>query len=227
MHTTILNLPESERPYEKFLNGGAETLSDAELLAVVIKNGTKELTSMEVAREILKGKQGNLLNLYEYSYEELCSFPGIGRVKAIQLKSIAELSRRISVTRRGYTLQMNNPESIADYYMEQMRHLRQEILMAAFFDAKCTYLGDSVISKGSVTYAYVSPKDIFRNALQKNAVLIVLLHNHPSGDPAPSREDIEITKRIRDSGILLDIQLADHIIIGDNSYYSMKENLLI
>ena len=178
-HLNMKNLPESERPYEKFLKNGASALTDAELIAVIIKNGTAKKTAMDVSVDLLAGKHKNLLNLYEYSYEELCGFEGIGKVKAIQIKCIAELSKRISQTKSGFEIRMQTPASIAEYYMEQMRHRKEEALYGAFFDAKCKFLGDSEISVGSVDYAYVSPRDIFRKALACNAVYMILLHNHP------------------------------------------------
>ena len=181
------------------------------------------MTATEVATELLRNKQSNLLNLYDFSYEELLEFPGIGKVKANQLKAVAELSKRIARTSRFQHIHMKNPASIADYYMEQMRHHKKEALVAAFFDAKCNFLGDGVISVGSTGYAYVSPKDIFRKALQQNASQIVILHNHPSGDPSPSSEDIQVTKRLKSAAEILGLSLADHIIIGDNSYMSFKE----
>lgn len=225
-HISVKELPESERPYEKFLRYGVEALSDAELLAVIIKTGTRDLSALDLARGILSCRQGNLLNLYELSFERLCEFPGIGKVKAIQLKVIAELSRRIAKTDRGYQLRLNNPLTIAEYYMEELRHLSKEILVCAYFDAKCTFLGDEKMSVGSTTYAYISPKDIFHGALIRKAVQIVLLHNHPSGDPTPSQDDILVTQRIREGALLLDLKLSDHIIIGDNRYFSFtQENL--
>lgn len=223
-HNTIKNLPESERPYEKFLLSGEESLSDAELLAIIIKSGTKNENSLEIAHRILQGNHNNLLNLYDLSYRDLMRLSGIGKVKALQLKAVAELSKRIGKTQSGYQLRMDNPSSIANYYMEQMRHRKEEILMCAFFDSKCSFLGDVIVSKGSVNYAYVSPRDIFRYALDYEAVLIVMLHNHPSGDPTPSEDDIQITRRIEKGARILELQLADHIIIGDNKYYSFKEN---
>lgn len=223
-HMNLKKLPESERPYERFQTLGAEALSDAELLAIILKTGTKELTSLDLARTLLSKCQGNLLNLYELTYEELLDQKGIGPVKAIQLKAVAELSRRIARTSRGYQLQMNNPESIADYFMEDMRHRREEVFKGAFFDAKCNFLGDETISSGSISFAYVSPMELFRKALLKNAVMIVILHNHPSGDPVPSREDMELTERIAEGAQLLGMTLADHIVIGDNRYYSFREN---
>lgn len=226
-HTTIQDLPEDERPYEKFLAKGAESLSDAELLSIILRCGTKDMTSTELARLILSGKQGNLLNLYEFSFEELLKMPGIGKVKAVQLKSVAELSRRIAATRRGYHIRLKDPASIAEYYMEQLRHLPYEQFLVAFFDAKCTFLGDAVIARGSVASAAVPPRNVFRSALICNAVMLVLVHNHPSGDPSPSGEDISLTHRLGDIGSSMEINVVDHIIIGDNYYYSFKENLLI
>ena len=226
-HISIKNLPESERPYERFRNLGAEALSDAELLAIILKTGTKDMTSIELARKLLSECQGNLLNLYEMSYEQLLELKGIGPVKAIQMKAIAELSKRIAKTNRGYQLLMDCPASVADYYMEEMRHRREEVFLAAFFDAKCKFLGDSRITTGSVSQAYVSPQELFRRALMRNAVMIVVLHNHPSGDPHPSTEDIRLTRRLVQGAEILGITLADHIVIGDNRYYSFKENHML
>lgn len=223
-HFTMKNLPESERPYEKFLKYGAESLSDAELLATIIKTGTAKENSVDIARQILQGNHNNLLNLYDLSHRELMTFPGIGSIKAIQLKAVAELSKRIARTQSGYHLHMNDPCSIADYYMELLRHCKEEILMCAFFDTKCHFLGDVAISKGSVNYAYVSPRDIFRHAFDYSAVQFVLIHNHPSGDPTPSNDDIQITHRIQKGAQILELELLDHIIIGDNKYYSFYEN---
>ena len=226
-HFTMKNLPESERPYEKFLLHGEESLSDAELLAIILKTGTQKANSLDIAREILRGNHNNLLNLYDLSYRDLMQFSGIGQIKAIQLKAVAELSRRIAKTNSGYQFKMDNPSSIADYYMEQLRHLKQEQLMCAFFDSKNNFLGDVVISKGAVNYAYVSPRDIFRYAFDYEAVMLILLHNHPSGDATPSEDDIRITRRIEKGAQILELHLVDHIIIGDNKYYSFKENELI
>ena len=223
-HFTMKNLPESERPYEKFLKCGEEHLSDAELVAIILKTGTAKENSLDIARRILQGNHNNLLNLYDLSYHDLLKFPGVGMVKAIQLKAVAELSRRIARTQSGYDLRMDKPNSIADYYMEQLRHRKEEVLICAFFDAKCNFRGDVIISKGRVNYAYVSPRDIFRYAFDYEAVLFVLIHNHPSGDPTPSEDDIRITTRIRKGAQILELELVDHIIIGDNKYYSFHEN---
>jgi DNA repair protein RadC len=153
-HISMKNLPESERPYERFQILGAEALSDAELLAIILKTGAKDYTALDLARDLLSECQGNLLNLYEIGYEQLLERRGIGPVKATQLKAIAELSKRIARTGRGYHLSMNCPSSIADYYMEELRHRREEAFMAAFFDSKCKFLGDSVIATGSICFPH-------------------------------------------------------------------------
>ena len=224
---SIKNLPISERPYEKFLSMGASAMSDAELLSIIIKSGTKEYNSLDIAHSLLKDNNGNLLNLYDFSLEDLMKFQGIGKVKAIQLKAIAELSLRISKTRKGYNICLNNPSSIAEYFMEQLRHEPSERFLVAYFDSKNVFLGDAVISIGKVDCAFVSKKDIFKKAFDKNASKLVVLHNHPSGNPTPGSSDIQITRKLIECAQILDLWLMDHIIIGDNTYYSFLEHQII
>lgn len=224
---TIKELPASERPYEKFLSLGASGLSDADLLAIIIKTGTKDKSSVDIAQEMLSGRHGNLLNLYEMSYDELIQVSGIGQIKAIQLKAVAELSMRISKAKRARSIRMNTPVTIADYYMEQMRHLQQEVVICAYFDVKSRFLGDKFISKGSLSSSVVDISSVMRTALEKNASKIVLLHNHPSGDCTPSKDDIAVTDRLAEGSRIFSIELCDHIIIGDNEYYSFYENKII
>jgi DNA repair protein RadC len=178
---------------------------------------------VELAQRILQAGGGNLLNLYHLSLEELMSFPGVGQVKAIQLKCVAELSRRIARTSRKNRVSLADPASVADYYMERLRHEPVEKLLVSMFDSKCHLIGECVLSMGSVRSVQASPREIFMQALEQRAVFIILLHNHPSGDPTPSREDMFLTERIRQCGELLEIELSDHIIIGDNRYYSFRE----
>ena len=224
---TIKELPASERPYEKFLSLGSSVLSDADLLAIIIKTGTKDKSAVDIAQEILSGRHGNLLNLYEMSYDELIQVSGIGQIKAIQLKAVAELSMRISKAKRARSIRMNTPVTIADYYMEQMRHLQQEVVICAYFDVKSRFLGDKFISKGSLSSSVVDISSVMRTALEKNASKIVLLHNHPSGDCTPSKDDIAVTDRLAEGSRIFSIELCDHIIIGDNEYYSFYENKII
>ena len=223
LHYTMKELPESEQPYEKFMKHGAGALSDAELLATILRNGSKRETALQLAQNILCKEQHNLLNLNQMSTEELMQISGIGKVKAIQLKCISELSRRIAKTTYQKNIQVNEPKTIADYYMEQLRHETKEKLLLAMFDTKNYFIGDEILSIGTVNSSLVSPREIFIKALQCQAVRIIILHNHPSGDPTPSQEDIRITRRVAECGNLLEISLADHIIIGDNRYISLRE----
>lgn len=221
---SMKQLPDSEKPDEKFLESGAGALSDAELLAVIIRSGTQGRRSIEVAQDLLMQGNRNLLSLYDLSFDEMQKIQGIGRVKAIQLKCVAELSKRIAKTRYQDKIRLAMPRTIADYYMEQMRHEKQERLIALFFDSKCQLLSDVTMSVGSATATFVSPREIFLTALRCNAVQIVLLHNHPSGDPNPSEEDDEATARMKDAGNLLGVPLVDHIVLGDHAYYSYREH---
>lgn len=223
-HTTVKELPDTEQPYEKCFARGAEYLSDAELLAVILRTGTNGIRSIELAQNILKSHEKGLLGLYDLSQEELLQIPGIGKVKAVQLKCIAELSRRISrlSLREGVTL--NCAESVANYYMEQLRHEPKEILMVSLFTGKGRLITDKVVSVGNLSSSVVSPREIFYTAIIHNAAYLILLHNHPSGDPSPSAQDAGITEHLQVCGQYMNIQLADHIIIGDNSYYSFREN---
>ncbi len=224
LHMTMKEMPESEQPREKFFRYGAHTLSDAELLAVILRSGTQDMTALQLAQALLAQRQQSLLNLVYMNPEEMQEISGIGRVKAAQLKCIAELARRIAKTSRSEEVRLNEPASIASYYMETLRHETKEKLLLAMFDAKSNLLGDEIISVGTVNYSLVSPREIFIKALECHAVHIVLLHNHPSGDPEPSEADIKVTRRVTESGSMLGIALADHIIIGDNRYMSFREN---
>ena len=220
---TMKTLPVSEQPYEKFQRYGAVVLSDAELLAIILRSGGKQCSALQLAQEVLCQKHYNLLNLEDLSLEELQQISGIGQVKAVQLKAIAELSKRLTATCYEKKLQVTEPKILAAYYMEQLRHQRKEQLILAMFDTKQHFLGDQVISIGTINASLVSPREIFQCALSHKAVHIILLHNHPSGDPTPSKEDIRVTKMIESGGNLLGIYLADHIVIGDKCFVSMRE----
>lgn len=226
-HLTVKDLPESEKPYEKCLKFGPEFLSDAELLAVIIRTGTTGRKSVEVAQEILNCKERNLLNLYHLSLKDFTKIPGIGTVKAIQLKCLAEITKRITKATRLNEVTLNSASSVASYYMEELRHEDREKLILCMFDSKCVMLGEELISIGTVNASLVSPREVFQRALLHQAVHIILLHNHPSGVPLPSTQDKMITRRIQECGEMLDIHLSDHIIIGDNQYFSFKEENLL
>ena len=224
---TIKELPDTERPYEKCLLYGAGSLSDAELISVIIRTGSRGERCVDLAHRILNAGPDGLLNLIRLDTEQLTGIRGIGPVKAVQLKCIGELARRIAVTQRKKQISLQSPESIASYFMEKMRHERKEQLMLAMFDSKGMLLGEQLLSVGTSNAALISAKDIYRAALQEQAVYIVILHNHPSGDPTPSREDMLLTERIRQAGELIGIELLDHIVMGDNCYISFSEQELL
>ena len=220
----------SDKPYEKFVEYGPAALSESELLAIILRTGTKEKNALDIAREILSlgnySKEG-LLGLYDLGIDELTGIKGVGRVKAIKLKALTELSMRMHRASARERLRASDPETVADYFMEEMRHLENENVFLAGFDTKNRLMFESKISEGSVNMSLISPRSVFIEALSKRAVFIILLHNHPSGDPSPSRLDIEFTHRIAELGEMLEIRLLDHIVIGDNRYYSFKEQGLI
>lgn len=226
-HNTVKELPDTERPYEKCYEKGAEYLSDAELLAVILRTGTNGIRSVELAQNILNRQESGLLNLYNLSKEELMDIPGIGKVKAIQLKCIAELSKRMSRLSLKEKVTLKDAKTVAEYYMEQMRHETKEILLVSLFTSKGRLITEEVISVGTISSSVVSPREIFYAAIIHNAAYLIMLHNHPSGDPTPSANDRKVTRRINECGQYMNIRLADHIIIGDNSYYSFRENGLL
>lgn len=225
LRQTMKQLPESERPYEKCLKYGEQALSDAELLAVIIRTGSQGESAVALAQRILSEFQfpEGILGLMRSTIPELCRMKGIGRVKAVQIKCIGELSKRIAKAGFGEQPVFSTPEDIAACYMEQLRHETREQVLVMMLNSKNRLLHEQVISKGTVNFSLVSPREIFIEALQYQAVSICLLHNHPSGDPTPSKEDILITRRMREAGELLGISLLDHVIIGDNKFCSLKK----
>lgn len=225
----IMDLPEEERPYEKCLRYGTEFLSDAELLAVIIRTGSRGETSVSLAKKVLQLSQeyDGILGILHLSPEELMRIRGIGKVKAIQFQCIAELSKRVSKAKAGLTLSFQSPGAIAEFYMEDMRHEEKEKIRLLLLNTKNKLIKELIISIGTVNASLISPREIFIEALRYHAVFFVLIHNHPSGDPTPSREDIMITNRMKECGELLEIVMIDHIIIGDNRYVSLRENGVI
>lgn len=215
-----------DTPYDKFLSLGPQSLSDTELLAIIIRNGTKEEDAHMLAAKILdiSGEEGRILGLQNMSFDELMSIKGIGKVKAMCIGCIVELSRRMAMQQRKSVLNLNNPESVADYFMEEVRHLEYENVILLLVDTKCNLIKSEILSKGSLNSALISVRDIFVRALRARAGGILLIHNHPSGDPTPSSNDLEITARIKQAGDMLEIPLFDHIIIGDKRFVSLKQN---
>ena len=222
---TMKHLPPQMQPYEKCTAYGPGFLTDAELIACILRSGTKEYTSVALAEYLLKlrkGKEG-LRGLCSLSYEELTAVSGIGRVKAIQIQCIFELAKRMSRSEAAKLLKFDEPETIANYYMEDYRHKEQEHLLLLLLDNKSNLLGEKPLFTGTVNASIVSPREIYLEALKYHAVGIILLHNHPSGDPTPSDADRRVTRKIKDAGNLLDVPLLDHIVLGDKRYVSFRE----
>lgn len=213
-------------PYEKFQRFGAEHLTERELLAIILRTGTRDMSAMDLAGEVLalaKYPREGLLGLYDVSLEELMGIKGIGMVKAVKLKCLTELSLRISKSTAREGLCFRASSTVADYYMEQLRHRDTECVLLMCLDSKGQLLGEKRLSEGSVKMSLISPREVFLAALQYRAVNIILVHNHPSGDPTPSAADRELTRNVKELGDKMDIPLLDHIIIGNNRYNSFRE----
>ena len=228
-HLTIKELPVSERPYEKCEAYGPQSLSDAELLAVILRTGTRRLRAIDLAVNVLNYSSNNpgLKGLNYLTMKELTQITGIGRVKAIELLCLTELTKRMSKEVHKDNLKFVTPRSIADYYMQDLRHLSREQVLLVLLDSKSKYIKDIVMSSGTVNASIMPVREVLIQALKEEAVNIILVHNHPSGDPSPSSEDIRVTKRVKEAGNLIGITLMDHIIIGDNRYISLKEQGLV
>lgn len=218
---------QKELPYERFLAYGPGSLTNAELLAVILRTGTASISATELARQVLASRDPEntgLSVLYDLTLKDLLKMKGIGEVKAVKLLCLSELSRRIAMEKASEKLVFGSPEAVAGYYMELMRHEKQEKAFLLLLDNKMALIREILLTIGTVNSTLLSPRDIYIRALREGAVSIILLHNHPSGDPTPSRMDIEMTNQICLAGRLLDIELADHLIIGDNCYVSMRES---
>ncbi|MEG0050557.1 MAG: DNA repair protein RadC [Terrisporobacter sp.] len=214
-----------ERPREKMISNGASSLSDAELLAILIRSGTRELNAIQLAKLIIE-KANNIRNLQDITLEELKSIKGIGVTKATQIKAALELGIRIS-SYKPQKYKIKNPWDIYKYYMERLRYQYKEIFKVVLLNTKNEIITDIDISIGTLNSSLVHPREVFREAIRRSSNKIILLHNHPSGNADPSKEDKNVTKRLKECGELVGIEVIDHIIIGDGIYFSFKENMLI
>lgn len=221
---TIKKLPELERPYEKAQLYGIQSLSNSELLAIIIKTGTKEKTSVELAQEILsieKSEKDNIQFLQNVSIEELTQIKGIGKVKATQIKAICELNKRMTRPIQKAEIRIRTAENVAQLLMNEMQYEKREKVKVLVLNTKNILLRIIDVSYGGTNSAVIEPKDILTEPTKMGAPKIILVHNHPSGDPTPSKEDIELTKRIYKAAALLGIELLDHIVIGKQKYISI------
>lgn len=221
----IKDLPLSERPYEKLEFYGAENLSNAELLAIIIKTGTKQQSSVLIAQEILnlreKTDKDNLRFLQDISLEEFMRIKGIGKVKAIQLKAICELTKRIARPINTKKKVIKTPEDVANILIPEMKYEKRELAKVIILNSKNVILRIMDISLGGANFACIEPKDVLSEAIKIQAPKIILAHNHPSGDVTPSKGDYKVTDRIYEAAELMGIKLLDHIIIGEDDYNSL------
>lgn len=224
MSIKIKELPESERPYEKLELYGEQSLSNAELLAIIIKTGTKNETSVQIAQKLLSlndTKIDSLNFLHGLSIEELIQIKGIGKVKAIQLKAVCELSLRMSKPSNYKKIIIKEPYDLAKILMSEFRFEKREIAKIVVLNNKNQILKIKDIAYGGSNFANVSIKDILVEPITMKAPKIILVHNHPSGDSTPSEQDIKFTNRVFESAETFDIQLIDHLVIGDMNYTSI------
>ncbi len=218
----IKDLPHSERPREKLIAHGVTVLSNAELLAIILRTGTKNENILQLSQRLLA--EYGLKSLASIRIGTLQQVAGIGEAKACQIMACFELSRRISAYREEQKTQIKNAADVAAYYLPQLSSLRQEHLIGVYLDTKNRILKEETIFIGTLDSSLIHPREIFHRAVTECAASIILIHNHPSGDPSPSKEDISMTKQIQTAGTIMGIEILDHIIIGDNRYYSFKES---
>lgn len=222
----IKSLPAEERPMEKGLFQGMDRLSNAELLALLINSGTADKSAIALAEEVL-GRGKGILGLRDMTAQELMEIRGIGKGKAARILASLELGKRVSSILPRDMVSIDSPESIAVLFMEELRHLKQETFRILLLNAKGEVISTEIISTGELTSTLVHPREVFRPAVKKSAAAVVLVHNHPSGDPQPSREDIETTSRLQECGKMMGIRVIDHIVIGDGIYVSMMSEGLM
>jgi len=224
LRETIKKWPEEDRPREKLSTRGADFLADSELLAIIIGSGSRKKNALDLARSLLN-KFDNLAGIESASMDEICSVHGIGLGKATSLKAALELGRRFtssSASVKSYPIR--TAEDVYTLYIASMKNRKKEIFSVMLLNAKNRLIKTVTISEGALTGTIVHPREVFNPAIRESANSVVFTHNHPSGDPEPSNEDIALTRRLVDAGNIMGIRVVDHLIIGDNRYYSFADN---
>ena len=221
MGVVIRDLPTGERPREKLLKHGVGALSNRELLAIVLRVGTRQRSALSLADEVLV-HFGSLRDLREARCEELQAIEGIGLAKATQVLAALELGRRVQASVRVPDV-VRTPQDVSDLIMEELRYLDREVMRLLILDTKNQVIATPTVSVGVLDASMVHPREIFKDCIRRSAASVIVVHNHPSGDPSLSANDIEVTRRLRRAGEILGIDVLDHIIIGDNRFVSLKE----
>ncbi len=218
----IKDLPTNERPRERLIKFGADVLNNSELLAIILRTGSKSENAVNLCNRVITcgGGIDGLLNL---SFNELKAIKGVGEAKATQILALAEISKRFNSFESGRELKVTCPKDVAEYIIPQMKSLKKEYFKLIMLNTKNIVISLKDISMGSLNSSIVHPREVFLEAIKNSSSSVILCHNHPSGDPTPSKEDIDITNRLKECGKLLGIEVLDHIIVGDINYISFKE----
>lgn len=222
----ISDIPKNERPQEKLIRQGSSALSNHELLALILRTGTSNENVLGLSMRILQELDG-INGLLNTSPEELMKIKGIKEVKATQIMALCELFKRFRSFKAGEEIRISDPKSAAMIVMNEIAHLKQEVLMLMMLNTKNAIISIKEVFKGSLNSSIVHPREIFLEAIKKSAASIIICHNHPSGDPTPSKEDVNITLRVKECGKIVGIDLLDHIIIGGQKFISLKEQGII
>ena len=218
------NIPESDKPRERLYQYGSENLSDEELISIILKTGTKGMSVKEVSLKLLENV-GDIKRLKDIGINTLIGINGIGRVKAIEIKAAIELGRRIYIENNKLSgVILNNSLKIYEYFKDLVGNKKQEYFYTVYVDTKGRYIDKKCLFVGTINNSIVHPREIFKEAYLLSANGIICIHNHPSGDPTPSKEDIVITRKIKEIAMIHGIRLVDHLIVGVNSYYSFYED---
>ncbi|MCE8422553.1 MAG: DNA repair protein RadC [Candidatus Methanoperedens sp.] len=217
----IQDMQENERPRERLIKSGPESLSDSELLAIILRTGSMKENVINLSQRILSTY--NLKQLSQTNHTQLMKMHGIKKSKAAQILACFEIARRLESFHEETKLKINSPEDVYRRLYPRLREQKKESFIELCLDTKNQILKEEVISVGSLNANIVHPREVFKTALAESAAHIIVAHNHPSGDPTPSREDIEITKKLVDAGKIIGIDVLDHMIIGDGRHFSMKE----
>lgn len=218
------NIPESDKPRERLYQYGSENLSDEELISIILKTGTKGISVKEVSLKLLENV-GDIRRLKDIGINTLMGINGIGRVKAIEIKAAIELGRRIYIENNKLSgVILNNSLKIYEYFKELVGNKKQEYFYTVYVDTKGRYIDKKCLFVGTINNSIIHPREIFKEAYLLSANGIICIHNHPSGDPTPSKEDMMITRKIKEIAVIHGIRLVDHIIVGIDSYYSFYED---
>lgn len=226
LNLTLRDIPKEERPRERMLHFGANALSNAELIAILLRTGSRAESAVGLAQRVLKESEG-IRSLVDMSVEQLMNIKGIGFAKAMQIQAGIELGRRLSQSTLDSSIIIRSPQDAARFVIEDLRYLQKEHFVCLFLNTKNHVIAQETLSMGSLNASIVHPREVFRAAIRRSSASIICVHNHPSGDPSPSPEDVEITNRLVEAGKIVGIDVLDHLIIGDQNFVSLKEQGLM